>query len=612
MRREKMEVINWSMQDPDNFVLTFSEKIIDKNIYFEQRQASNTFFLPLRITGKVVADDKLAFPMIQFLQENPVSHEHNLFDLIYSGVRVVEAIKFPKKIDFQLAEKDGHSYMLYCNARKGVSLKIPEPEASKEEVALKEVFLDRDNLVILAESKLLDWRSISLIIKQRQASSIIEYVREVKIARSKLKLNGLEFRIPIDELLHTLSLGEILFDFYVELNGTQSPLLNNSYKKNLLFSDKIEGYFYSNYLGNTSMTLRQNQIVTKSISEEVDFILYKVINGSKPEMYIRDACLQQKTILDAVEYIIEHQSEMTYLLAVEENSMIYPVVFESSKIEEKFTNVFFQQKRYGTRMMCNERRQKKILVQGSCHSRLMFTANDFYNPNYKSYFHVPYTQFHSSLITLATSSYQGDTSCLNNLNERFEEYVKADLEKRMFDYLEGHSVDYLLIDLFVDAVRDEIIVGDSGITVNYMIRKNRDFLFKVLSEEGGSVLDKSNLEVYFDLWKPYANTYAKKIHKYLKDEQIILNRVKRTLKFKNKNGKIEQFQTNREYIKKTNVLLAMMEDYFISLFPGCKVLENQREYISDERHPEYASPDHLESQYYKDRMQELIRMVEYR
>lgn len=608
-----MKVVNWHFQNRDTLVLSFSNKIMTSEIYFEQRQHPNRFFLPKRLYGNFVDEKTLSFKIFRFLKQSDDLSEEDIFDLIYSSDRIIEMIQPDSKFEKREYSFDNQSFFIYTNARKGLSFCLPKNDLSHNDYRIETVKCDEKELTVSIKMtrKYARNQNLSLLLKQRQAPNIIEYIYEIEETVGVLDSQTIEFKIPLDILFGNSTIGDVVFDFFLVVADSVISLKNEGTKLLISMLTGIDGYLYRNYAGNTSMTVRQRKTRQRDVDEKFDFYLYKVVKTSNSEIFICDSKMHDKSISEAMSYIVNHQSSMTYIIVEDDGYLKCPVNFVFDKSDIRYSKLEIRQKHYGTRIFCNDMRQKKILVQGSCHSRLMFTSTDFYNKNYKDHFQVSYTQFHSSLVTLATPPYEGNLELLQNLGDKFERYVQADLSKEMFKYLKLNTVDYLLVDLFVDAVRDQIMVDGSGITVNYLIRKNRDLLYRILSEENGIVIDKGNIQEYFIFWKKHADVYADIVHEYLSDSQIILNRVTRTLLYRDREGNIKQFE-NREYINKTNVLLAMMEDYFISLFPGCKVLENNREYISDETHPEYKSPDHLESQYYKDRMNELIRMVEYK
>jgi len=91
---------------------------------------------------------------------------------------------------------------------------------------------------------------------------------------------------------------------------------------------------------------------------------------------------------------------------------------------------------------------------------------------------------------------------------------------------------------------------------------------------------------------------------------LILQKVRKTDGFITKEGRVEKFKDNVKHIKRSNFLFEYMENYFLQLLPNAKVIDlNKRKYYSLYNHPENNTPDHLESEYYRDFLTQLDEIV---
>ncbi|MER2058998.1 MAG: DUF6270 domain-containing protein [Niallia sp.] len=247
----------------------------------------------------------------------------------------------------------------------------------------------------------------------------------------------------------------------------------------------------------------------------------------------------------------------------------------------------------------------KIAVSGSCFSRLAFSSADFYNPNYKSKYELVYTQFHSSIISIMSNPVPFPEEKFIGFNQREVEYIKSDYKKEFFTQLEKTKPEFLILDFYVDGSKDVLMFDEEHIvTINYMLRRNLNYLYEI--KDQAKVLTHENVEVYLERWKKNMQEFARELVNYIPEEQIILQKVRKTDGFITKEGKVEKFKDNVKHIKRSNYLFEYMENYFLQLLPKAQVIDlTKRKYYSLYNHPENNTPDHLESAYYRDFLTQL-------
>lgn len=247
----------------------------------------------------------------------------------------------------------------------------------------------------------------------------------------------------------------------------------------------------------------------------------------------------------------------------------------------------------------------KIAVSGSCFSRLAFSSNSFYNPNYKKKYQLVYTQFHSSIISLMSNPVTFPEKEFKGFNEVEVNYLRSDFKKDFFEQLNVATPDFLILDFYVDGSKDVLLFDKNHIvTINYMLRRNMNYLYK-LGEEA-TVLSHKNIQSYLLVWRKAIENFAEKIVKFVPEERIILQRVRKTDEYKTEEGKVEKFKGKVRHVKRSNYLFEYMEEYFMKLLPNIKIINlGKRKYYSLYNHPENNTPDHLESEYYKDFMNQL-------
>ena len=247
---------------------------------------------------------------------------------------------------------------------------------------------------------------------------------------------------------------------------------------------------------------------------------------------------------------------------------------------------------------------KKIAVFGSCFSRNFLSTQTYFNPDYKDYFNCIYTQFHSSIIAIISEPISIQLDPYDDIPLEKKKFVKMDFEKKFWKELEKEIPEYLIIDLYSDALKNVgWLSSDCAITISPIIEQSR--LNEVL--EFTNILDHSNNKVYKDKFRDSLIQFKDQILIYMDENQIILNKGRLTKSYYNENGEIKYFN-NLEMIDSHNQFWEELDDIFVGIFPECKVVDiNHFEFIGDVRYPFGTSVSHYETNFYK----ELMRAVKY-
>ncbi|RYL90299.1 DUF6270 domain-containing protein [Sporolactobacillus sp. THM19-2] len=250
----------------------------------------------------------------------------------------------------------------------------------------------------------------------------------------------------------------------------------------------------------------------------------------------------------------------------------------------------------------------RLAVCGSCFSRLAFSSSDFYNPDYKNKYNVVYTQYHSSIISLMSQPSQFPDELFRGYNKREVEYLKSDFSKDFFAQLKKAKPDFLILDFYVDGSKDVIFFDkDHAISVNYMLRKNKEYLYKI---RRSSKLTHVDIQLYLKIWEESIRAFAEKIVKIIPQDRIILHRIKKAADYLDSQGHLHKFKEYERHIKRSNYLFEYMEDYFINVLPHVQIIDStEKEYHSVYNHPESVTPDHLESQFYRNYLSSLDHLV---
>lgn len=291
----------------------------------------------------------------------------------------------------------------------------------------------------------------------------------------------------------------------------------------------------------------------------------------------------------AEEIIIRHSNKEKN---IEIKSELFGIITEQGKSSECI---------FCIRKIC------KLAILGSCYSRAAFSSSGYFNPDYKEKYNVVFTQFHSSLISLMDNRKRSfKEQYFNDLNQTNKEYLRIDFEKDFFSQLKKSNPDYLIIDFYVDGEKGIIIFPEDETVVTGNLNVEYSQLMFNLPE-GVRVINSRNVDEYIPIWCKAAQRFAREITKYIPEDRIIINYIKVAESYVNVNGEKIKYEKESDIIKTSNILLDWMNDYLKLLLPKSKVVDSRKiNYIGYEKHPVGNTPNHFQSEYYK----EFIKLVD--
>ncbi|OFG64886.1 DUF6270 domain-containing protein [Listeria monocytogenes] len=250
----------------------------------------------------------------------------------------------------------------------------------------------------------------------------------------------------------------------------------------------------------------------------------------------------------------------------------------------------------------------KIAVMGSCFSRNAFNSKPFFNPDYKRFFEVTFTQSHTSLFSVLSKPYTGiNIDDYGNMTDNERRTLQADFDKGFFEKLENSNSDYLLLDLYADVLRGPIWLESGEILSLSYISEQTGILNDLPIKR---LLDHSNNDAFFQEWTSYADKFIEKLLTVMPAERIILNKGGFTTKYYDKNGAVQEYKIKMR-IERNNYFWDQLNNYFLSKVPTAQVIDfTKKPYIGDYYYPFGHSFSHYESGYYKDFMREMIYITE--
>ncbi|MGM0902870.1 MAG: DUF6270 domain-containing protein [Bacillota bacterium] len=251
----------------------------------------------------------------------------------------------------------------------------------------------------------------------------------------------------------------------------------------------------------------------------------------------------------------------------------------------------------------------KIAILGTCFSRNPFNSMPYFNPQYKDLYEVVFTQFHSSLISLASNPVEFNDDDFGKLENTFIPFVKRDFYKSFYEDLKSSNPDYLILDLDIDATHNLVKVSeDQVVTLTYMLAKT-NYLKK--NQDQLKYIVHDNDEEYFELWKTAADKFVDKLIEIIPPERIILTAGRYAEKYIDTNKKVQTFP-RLEWIRERNDLWEKLDGYFLAKVPQAHCINlTKTKFIGDEQYPlgNKAEPPHYQSGYYKEFLKQLNEIV---
>jgi hypothetical protein len=263
----------------------------------------------------------------------------------------------------------------------------------------------------------------------------------------------------------------------------------------------------------------------------------------------------------------------------------------------------------------NETNPIPIAIMGSCFSRAAFNSADYFNPDYKKYFKVSYSYFWPSIISLVTEPLPFDPENFKDVSENNLYEIEWEFLKNWDKSLHDSGAEYLLVDFFVDAMHGVLQFGPNQFIARNLYTRKTNYYHSTLLKEG------KGLECYhpefFDLWTKCFDQFIERVKGIIPEEKLILNLSNLTDKYYDENHGVSSFfdakHITRSHFLHVNHVWTKMNNYFLTKLPKAKVIDmNRFNYISRYDSPADLAPcgpHHFESGYYKDIVNELIKVI---
>ncbi|MGL5153133.1 MAG: DUF6270 domain-containing protein, partial [Clostridium sp.] len=459
----------------------------------------------------------------------------------------------------------------------------------------------------------------NIIFKKRILKEIETYIEEISIPYNKGIIN-------IQDIFNNKVVNESYYDVFAEMyNGYEIPI---TYSNPLIQCENIRCFSNSNKLMlkvqlkdknyTTGIEVTNNEIIINLENELKEELIevrlinrdrkYTIMKGFKVEYILEENRKSLKLNKNEI-YNLSHKKRNRYevQLVQKKEEVIYESLIGARDIGEGITDMenIISLEKVENNMLLSIRKIKKtisISILGSCLTRSAFSTNEYFNPTYKRKYNISYTHFQSSLISVMNEeTIKFDLDKFTNSNEFMKECITTEFNKDFFIKFQESNCDYLIIDLFGDAMRGVIQFPNGSIVAGTIDYETEEVLFNL--PEGTKIIKSTNIKEFLPLWQEGAKRFAKKIKEYINEEKILINYPKISEKYLDENREEKAFKGQEEYIRTSNALLDYTTNYLSQLLPKAKVIDSgEMNYIANKPHPLGLSSTHFINEYYKDLM----------
>ena len=249
----------------------------------------------------------------------------------------------------------------------------------------------------------------------------------------------------------------------------------------------------------------------------------------------------------------------------------------------------------------------RIAVLGTCFSRNALNSSDYFNPQYKRYIDCVYTQFHSTLESCINGT-EAPAQLLDLYKENPDyQYIETDMKHLFFDQLAEKAPEFLIIDLYADAmVRTIELTNGAHITYNYMIKEEQRLRDYVQDWRRDCYKDE---QMFLSRWVPILDAFMARLSNIIPLNHVILNRGRLSEQYYDDDGTIRNFGS-LDQARRSNYYWEKLDNILLTRYPEVKVLDlTHLPYHSDKNYPFGFSYSHYESKYYQTYFDELIKLL---
>lgn len=596
---ENEDVIFQSIKNPNNIKYEFIDDIgiFSQRIYLDFYSNGDKVKLNLKAAfkRKIVGNIKIRIHIFCLNKINEIlSNINSLYNIHISSNKDFLYIEIKEKESTFYSEIKGKN--LYIQSKYNIAIYLSRMIEGSEFSASRHFitntkFVNVNEVVKIIESNPIinqQWR-IQILVKDNNSNKIVSYINMSDfVDENKISFDekSIEYNTKNNYLINR----EI---FYFE-KETIKKLETGERNLKIEFEKDMDGH-------NLYLTVRSRQGNVFDYREYTSFKIYK-------NKVILDFDEMKKVYLksgDNLDILIGDSIKIAKFITIDKGflngSDYFPLNdFLDGKLYVNGRNALSIFLKQSPKNIVN-----KVAVLGTCFSRNALNTNNYFNPEYKMYLECVLTQFHSRIDSL--NSEKAPCELIKQFSNHNEfSHIYRDMAKTFFDDLEASNAQFLIIDLYADALLKSLVLNNgSKITYNYLIKENNKLGKFVLNWDQNQFTTEEEL---LDNWTKSLHKFMENVTKIIPESNIILNRGRLAEKFY-ENGELKEFKTI-SLIRRNNYIWEKLDNIFYTNYPNIQVIDlTEEDLYSSKKHPFGFSFSHYESEYYKRYFSELIKKM---
>lgn len=241
------------------------------------------------------------------------------------------------------------------------------------------------------------------------------------------------------------------------------------------------------------------------------------------------------------------------------------------------------------------------MIVGTCFTRNIFTSDDYFNPDYKKYFHIAHTAFHNSFLSLMSSPIEETPyqKILDLKEKNVLKFIEIEFKKNFFDIVDEQKPDCIIVDNYIDATRPVIeYKSNCYLTYNKYFSES---IFKRFFSMCDIIYPGTQLQE--TLYRLSIREFAAQIKKRNLLNVILIGGRLSNRKINTKSGIVEEWTEKSDWIEFTNNNWNRMDQIFLEELPFATYIDMRKtKWLSDVHSPIVggASPSHYQSEFYKE------------
>lgn len=253
----------------------------------------------------------------------------------------------------------------------------------------------------------------------------------------------------------------------------------------------------------------------------------------------------------------------------------------------------------------------QVGVLGSSQTRRIFTSSEYFNPDYKDYFFVPFTQHHSSIRSIVDEKPVKFIEKYYNGKDivPLRPSLRRDMEKTFFSELKEANIDYLLIDLYSDVQMGVLEFEDGRVITYTMSQVDGDYIAEEVNQQV-HISSMYNDPDYREKFNAALKIFREKLLNVIDEERIVIHAFDLNFEYMGNDGERHKYSKPASGIAQANRFAVELQADLMDTFPRAAVLDSREwKWIGDENMPSGNMPHHFQSGRYIKQLDEFAKIV---